>query len=45
MYLLGSDRVYLVRVVAGCAWVPEEGYGHPKCLSWEKGYTSQWMTQ
>ena len=24
MYLLGSDRVYLVQVVAGCVWVPEE---------------------
>ena len=24
MDLLGPDRVYLVQVVAGCAWVPEE---------------------
>ena len=24
MYLLGPDGVYLVQVVAGCAWVPEE---------------------
>ena len=24
MYLPGPDRVYLVQVVAGCAWIPEE---------------------
>ena len=24
MYLLGPHRVYLVQVVVGCAWVPEE---------------------
>ena len=45
MYLLGPDRVYLVQIVAGYAWVLEERIWHLKCLSWEKGYTSQWTTQ
>ena len=30
MYLLGPDRVYLVQVVAGCAWVPEERIWAPE---------------
>ena len=30
MYLLGPDRVYLVEVVAGCAWVPEERIWAPE---------------
>ena len=24
MYLLGAHRIYMVQVVADCAWVPEE---------------------
>ena len=32
MYLLGPDRVYLVHVVAGCAWVPEERIWAPKVV-------------
>ena len=27
MYLLEPDRVYLVQVLAGCVWVPEERIG------------------
>ena len=30
MYLLGPRRVYLVQVVAGCAWVPEERIWMPE---------------
>ena len=30
MYLLGPDRVYLVQVVASCAWVPEERIWAPE---------------
>ena len=30
MYLLGRDRVYLVQVVAGCAWVPEKRIWAPE---------------
>ena len=30
MYLLGPDKVYLVQVVKGCAWVPEERTWAPK---------------
>ena len=30
MYLLGPDIVYLVQVVAGCVWVPEESIRAPE---------------
>ena len=44
MYILGPDRVYLVQVVQAMRGYQRKGYGHPKCLSRENGYTSQWTT-
>ena len=37
MYLLGPDRVYLVQVVAGCEWVPEERIWAPEVFIMEEG--------